>query len=143
MIQLWGTLTELLIGIPYIFAKEGTKQLIKRAPEITRYLTNYFVNKKINELNKKFTSSKGSGITLANNEIKDIIKVIKSLENRRILSKETTRKSTSQEKKFLNFLRLLMTSRLSVMKSMLTPLGKSVLLPFRLSAKMPAADAAI
>ena len=143
MIQLWGTLTELLVGIPYIFAKEGTKQLIKRAPEITRYLTNYFVNKKINELNKKFTSSKGSGITLANNEIKDIIKVIKSLENRGILSKETTRKSTSQEKKFLNFLRLLMTSRLSVMKSMLTPLGKSVLLPFRLSAKMPAADAAI
>ena len=71
------------------------------------------------------------------------MKVIKSLENRGILSKETTRKSTSQEKKFLNFLRLLMTSRLSVMKSMLTPLGKSVLLPFRLSAKMPAADAAI
>ena len=38
----------------------------------------------------------GSGTTLTNNEIKDIMKVIKSLENRGILSKETTRKITSQ-----------------------------------------------
>ena len=39
----------------------------------------------------------GIGITLTNNEIKDIMKVIKSLENRGILSKGTTRKITSQE----------------------------------------------
>ena len=32
----------------------------------------------------------GSGIILRNNEIKDIMKVIKSLENRRILLKGTT-----------------------------------------------------
>ena len=38
------------------------------------------------------------GITLTNNEIKDIIKVIKSLENRGILLKGTTRKITSQER---------------------------------------------
>ena len=37
---------------------------------------------------KKFTSSKASGITLTNNEIKDIMKVIKSLEKRGILLKE-------------------------------------------------------
>ena len=49
----------------------------------------------MNFLNK-FTSSKGAGITLTNNEIKDIIKLIKSLENRGILLKETTRKITSQ-----------------------------------------------
>ena len=49
----------------------------------------------MNFLNK-FTSSKGPGTTLTNNEIKDIIKLIKSLENRGILLKETTRKITSQ-----------------------------------------------
>ena len=37
-----------------------------------------------------------SGITLINHEIKDIIKVIKSLENRGISLKETTRKSARQ-----------------------------------------------
>ena len=94
--QSGGTLPELLGGIPYIFAKEGTKQLMKRAPEITIGLTRYFVNKKISELDKKFTSSKGSEITLANDEIKDIMKVIKSLENRGILFKETTINITSQ-----------------------------------------------
>ena len=34
-----------------------------------------------------------SGITLINNEIKDIMKVIKSLENREISLKGTTRKN--------------------------------------------------
>ena len=56
----------------------------------------------INELNNKFTSSKGSEIT--NNEIKDIIKVVKFLESRRILLKVTTRNFTSQEGGYLNFL---------------------------------------
>ena len=37
-----------------------------------------------------------SGITLINHEIKDIIKVIKSLENRGISLKETTRKIANQ-----------------------------------------------
>ena len=37
-----------------------------------------------------------SGITLINHEIKDIIKVIKSLENRGISLKETTRKIARQ-----------------------------------------------
>ena len=64
----------------------------------------------------KMSSSKGSGITLTNNEIKDIMKVIKSLENRRILLKETARKITSQEGGFLNFHRPLMTTGLPLMK---------------------------
>ena len=38
------------------------------------------------------------------------MKVIKSLENREILLKGTTRKITSQEGGFLNFLRPLMTA---------------------------------
>ena len=67
----------------------------------------------------------GTGITLTNNEIKNIIKVIDSLENRRILLKETTRKIASQEGEFLNFIRPLM-------KTVLNPLTKNVLLRFAL-----------
>ena len=70
------------------------------------------------------------------------MKVIKSLENRGILLKRTTRKITNQEGRFLNFLRPLMTAGLPLMKSVLTPLAKSVLLPLELLAGMPAADAA-
>ena len=49
-----------------------------------------------------------SGITLINHEIKDIIKVINSLENRGISLKETTRKIARQKGRFLNFLILSM-----------------------------------
>ena len=50
-------------------------------------------------------SKEGSKIT--NNEIKDILKVIRSLKNIRILLKGTTRQITSQEGEgeFLNFLK--------------------------------------
>ena len=85
----------------------------------------------------------GTGITLTDNEIKDILKVIKSSENREILLKGTTRKMTSQRGRFLNFLRPLMTTGLPLMKIVLMPLAKSVLLPLRLPAGMSAADAAI
>ena len=54
----------------------------------------------INTIDKKIKngtlSVTSSGITLINHEIKDIIKVIKSLENRWISLKEITRKITSQ-----------------------------------------------
>ena len=66
----------------------------------------------------------GTGITLTNNEIKDIIKVIKSLENRGMLLKRITRKITSQEGGFLNFLRPLMTTGLPLIKNVLTPFAK-------------------
>ena len=84
----------------------------------------------------------GLGITLTNNEIKDIIKVIKYLENRGILSKETNRKIASQEGEFLNFLKLLMTADLPLMKSILTPLAKNVLILFELIVAV-ASDAAL
>ena len=45
----------------------------------------------------------GSGLTLTNNEINDIMKVIKSLENRGILWKITATKITSQEVGFFKF----------------------------------------
>ena len=103
----------------------------------------YYANKGINKLNKKFTSGKGLGIILTNNKIKDIIKIIKSLENRGILLKETVRKMTSQEGGFLSFLKPLISAGLPLMKSILTPLAKCVLLPLELSAGLSAADAVI
>ena len=58
------------------------------------------VDAEINIIGKKIKSGislvTSSGITLINHEIKDIIKVIKSLENRGISLKETTRKSARQ-----------------------------------------------
>ena len=67
----------------------------------------------------------GTGITLTDDEIKDI----RSLENRGNLVKGTTRKITSQDGGFLNFLRSLKTAGLPLMKSVLNPLAKNVLLP--------------
>ena len=57
----------------------------------------------------------GSGITLTDNEIKDIIKVIKSLENR-----EISRKITSQEGGFLTFLNPLMAAGLPLISDFVT-----------------------
>ena len=105
----------------------------KKGTNLARDLGKYFLDKRIERLIKEYIT--GSGITLTNNEIKDIIKVIKSLKNRGILLKEATRKITSQEEGFLN---------LPLMKRVLTPLTKSVLIPIRSSAGMSAAaDAAI
>ena len=82
------------------------------------------------------------GITLNNNEINDIMKIINSLENRGISLKETTRKITNQEGGLLNFLRPSMAAGLPLMKSVLTLLAKIVLLQLGLSAGMSAADVA-
>ena len=85
---------------------------------------------------------KGSGITLANNEMKDVIKVIKSLENRGVLLKGTTKKLLVK-KKDLSIFRPLITAGLLLMKSVLTPLAKSVLISLGSLEGMSAADAAI
>ena len=70
------------------------------------------------------------------------MKVIKSLENRGILLNRTTRKIASQGG-FINFFRPLMAAGLPLLKSVLTPIAKNVLLPLGLSAGMSAADLAI
>ena len=70
------------------------------------------------------------------------MKVIKSLENRGILIKGTSRKITRQEGGFSNFFRPLITSGLPLMKIVFTP-AKIFLLPLGLSAGISAADAAI
>ena len=85
--------------------KKGVTLGPELAPALAGKATEYYINKRVNELNKKFTSIKGSGVTLTNNEIKDIIKEIKHSENRGTLLKRTTRKITSQEGGFLYFLR--------------------------------------
>ena len=85
----------------------------------------------------------GTEITLRNNKIKDIIKVIDFSEYRGILLKGTTRKITGQEGGFLNFLRPLLTAGLPLTKGVLTPIAERVLLPFVLSVAMSATDAAI
>ena len=86
---------------------------------------------------------RGSGTTLTNNEIKDIMKVARSLENRGILLKGTIRKISSQEGGFLNFLKPLMSAGLPLMKNILTPLAKSVIVPSRLTVAASATDTAI
>ena len=55
---------------------------------------------------------KGDGITLTNNGIKFIMKVIKSLKNREILLKGSTQKVTTQEGGFIIFFRPLMKNNL-------------------------------
>ena len=92
------------------------------------------VDTALNVLGKKIEignlSITDSGVT--HKLTKDIAKVIKSLENRGILLKGSTRKITSQEGGFLNFLRPLMTAGLLLIKSVLTPLAKAVLIPLEL-----------
>ena len=81
----------------------GGKVFEKVARELAKMAAKYYVNKGT-KLKKTFTSSEGSGITLTNNEIKDFMKIIKSLENRETLLKGTTTKITSPEGGFLNSL---------------------------------------
>ena len=52
------------------------------------------------KIKNRISSITGWGITLTNKGIKDIIKVSRSLENRGILFKATTRKSTSRKEGF-------------------------------------------
>ena len=85
-------------------------------------------------LNREVLSAIGSRITLTDNKLKDITKVIRSLENRGILWKGTAEKGISQDGGLLNFLGLLMKVDLSLMKNVLTPLAKGVLIPLALTA---------
>ena len=57
--------------------------------------------------------------------------------------KGITRKITSEEGGFLKFLRQLLTTDLSLMKTAFTPLAKSLLVPLGLTAAASATDAAI
>ena len=84
--------------------------------DLPRNLGKEFLNQQIDKFNKEYISGNGSEITLTDNEIKDIMKVVKSLENRETSLKGTARKITSQEGGFLNFLKWLMTAGLPLTK---------------------------
>ena len=90
-----------------------------------------------------FTISEVSKLMLTNNEIKYITKVIRSLEKRRILLKGSTKKISSREEGFLNFLRPLMTAGLPLMKNIHASLVKKFLMPLGLTAVASATDAAL
>ena len=87
------------------------KEIINKADKLSKK------NVSLNHISEKVNFAKdvlwastktfGAGISLNNNEIKDIMKVIKALENRGILLRGTTRKISSQRGGVLNFLRLL------------------------------------
>ena len=94
-------------------------------------------------MKKGISSITDLGITLANNEMKDIIKVIKSLENRGILLKVNTKKVTAQEEGLLNFLNPLMLADLSLIKNVLTVLSKISLISLKLTAAALATYAVI
>ena len=140
-----------LFSLPSILCS-SIKEIISSENSIKNLFGIEFKNTDPKELDSKFLLDTGlnlngkkgissitvSGIALTNNEIKDTLKIIKSLENRRILVKGTTTKITGQEGGFLDFFRLLMTAGLLLMKSVLTPLKVS-----HLSAAMSAIDAAI
>ena len=94
-------------------------------------------------IGRKIKEKFASGITLINNEIKDIMKVIRSLENRGILLKGTNRKTTSQKRGLLSLLRPLMTTGLPLVKNALTSLAQGVLILLGLTAAASVTDAAI
>ena len=73
------------------------------------------------DLNKIFRDSR---IALTKNETKDVIKVVRSLENREILLKGTIRKISSQKVGFLNFPSPLISVVSLLMKNILTSLVK-------------------
>ena len=88
MIQSRGILGDLIAAIPqvmFLAKTEALKKVNNWHQNQWKKATKYYINKGINKINKRFTSSKGPGVTLTNNEIKDIMKVIKSFENRGIL----------------------------------------------------------
>ena len=66
---------------------------------------------------------------LTSNEIKHIMKIIRSLGNRGTLLKGTTRNITNQEGGFFDFFRPLTSAGLPLMKNVFTTLAKSVLVP--------------
>ena len=125
MIQSGRNMGDLIAAIPQVMLlagkealKKGISLAAKLAPGLTSKAVDY-IDKGINELNKKFESIISSGITLANNKIKESNSVLRKKRN--FIKKELIGK----------------------VKSVITLLAKSVSLPLGLSAGMSAANAAI
>ena len=72
----------------------------QKETDIARKLVKIFLDKQIDKFNKKYITGKASRKNLTNNEIKDIIKVNKSLENGGILLKGNTKQIKKRIFKF-------------------------------------------
>ena len=92
---------------------------------------------------KKNLSITASALTITNNEVEDVIKVIRSLGNKEILWKRTTEKNVCQKGTFRIFLGQIITFRLPLVKNVFTSLAKMVLLPLKLMTATSAIDVAI
>ena len=92
MVQLGES--KLILDLPEEYIK--TEEYIKSEsyPKSRKDLPKLFASKGINKDSKKIKIF-GSGISQTNHEIKDILKVIRSLENRGILLKRTAEKIVS------------------------------------------------
>ena len=83
----------------------GPTEVVKRgAPILAKTSTKYFVNKGINMINKRFTQIEGSGKRLRNNEIKDIVNVIKRSLERNFIERNFWKGYKSKRKicRFIN-----------------------------------------
>ena len=137
MVQLGGTLFSVL---PFWENPEEAIEKIDKKLMENKIALISFLNK-ADKLQKIVT---GHGMTLTNNDIKDIITVIKSLDNRENLLKTTTKKVKNQKGGFLsNGIGSLMKVGSELMKNVLTPSAKSFLTPLGLTVVASATDAAI
>lgn len=91
----------------------------------------------------RLSSIMGSGIALNQNDIKDIIKVLRSLKTRETLSKGNTKKLPLRKGDFSIFFRPLVTAGVQLMRNVFTLLAKNVLVPLRLKAAPSATAAAV
>ena len=99
--------------------------------------------KQLKNIDVKELEDKDAGHTSADTVVDITSKVIRSIENKGIFLKETTRKINSLKGGFLNFLKPLMTAGLPLMKHLLTPSPKSVLVPSGLTTAASVTDAVI
>ena len=99
MFQLGGfLLLKLLFPTLKIWERIVKRKVSKIAKDVAKIAAKQFVNTEKDTLSKKFLVS---GITLTNNEIKDIIKVINYLENAGILLKGTSGKLLIKKEDYL------------------------------------------
>ena len=80
---------------------------------------------------------------LTSNDVKDIVKVIRSFENKEALLKGTTRIITIPEGACLNFIKPLTLVGLLLMKNVLIPLAKSILVSLALTVAVSVRDASM
>ena len=104
MINSGGILGELLVALPYTAFKAGMQQIIKTAPELTKYATKYIVYKGLDRLKKDFSISEGSKKTLKNNEIKDILNEVSLYKIEEFYQKKLLEKLLVKKEDFQIFL---------------------------------------